>query len=269
MADQPMTTWKRIAIRAVFGGIGFATGAAAIIGALAWYADRPKPAPPWNETALTATFDQMEYTGIAPEHQGAYSLAFSYNVKNNTKGTYNLNTAALKPLAVLTDNKALSNTFSDEQAGDMRIAGPNFIPPDGIGRLTVQIDYYFPSDFPAKDRDDFEKVLTPLDSQLKQMEGIALFDDENHYRIDLPSGWANVPGVKEGTKSNIDPSLKTNSGTSDLVPCPSNDPLGVLTDKRCQPPAPRPDAPSCPASDPAGLYTKTPCTPLPGRETTQ
>jgi hypothetical protein len=269
MTDQPMSTWKRIAIRAVFGGIGLVIGAAAIIGALIWYSNRPKPTPSWNETALTATFDQLEYTGIALEHQSAYSLAFSYNVKNNTKGTYNLNKTEWQPLAVLTDNKTLSNTFGDEQAGDMRITAPNFIPADGIGRLTVHIDYYFPPDFPAKDRDDFEKVLTPLNAQLKQMEGIALFDDENHYRIDLPSGWAKVPAVNEGTKPIIDPSLKINSGTSDLAPCPSRDPMGVLTDKRCQPPAPKPGTPSCPASDPAGLHTKTSCTPLPGLETTR
>lgn len=268
MTDQSLTTWKKIAIRAVFGGIGLAIGAAAVIGAIIWYSDRPKPAPPWNETALTATFDQMEYTGIAFEHQGAYSLALSYNVKNNTKSTYDLNTATLKALAVLTDNKALSNTFSDE-AGDMRIVGPDFIPPDGVGRVTVHIDYYFPPDFPAKDRGDFDRVLTPLDGQLKQMGGIAIFDGENHYRIDLPSGWANTPGVKDGTKPDIDPRLKKNAITSGLAPCPSNDPLGVFSDKRCQPAAPKPGASPCPASDPAGLYAKTPCTPLPGQKLAQ
>jgi hypothetical protein len=36
---------------------------------------------------------------------------------------------------------------------------------------------------------------------------IVLFNGLNHYQIDLPSGWADTPGVKEGTKPNIDPSI--------------------------------------------------------------
>ena len=234
MADEPIKTWKKIAIRAIFGGIGFAIGAAAIIGAVIWYSGRPAPAPQWDANALTATFDTIEYSGRAFNHDDAYSLALSYNVKNNTKTTYNLNSPTLKTMALLTDGKAFSNTFDYEQVGDFRLVGPDVIPPDGVGRLTVHVDFYFPSNFSAKDRDDFGKVITPLDGQLKQMGGFVIFDNNNHYRINLPSGWAENPGVKDGTQPYIDPALLKKK-TAELPPCPENDPLGLNAKSKCAP----------------------------------
>jgi hypothetical protein len=53
---SPMKTWKKIAVRAVFGRIGFAVGAAAIVGAAIWYSGRSTPPPSWNATALKANF---------------------------------------------------------------------------------------------------------------------------------------------------------------------------------------------------------------------
>ena len=263
MTDEPVKTWKNIAIRSLFGGVGFAMGAAAVVGVVVWYSDRPTPTPPWDTKSLKATFETMEYIGPSKD---TYTLAFKYNVQNTTNKTYEVNTAALTPMAVLIEGKALSKTFSDDQSGNVTIDAPEFIPPASAGRMTVRVSYSFPQEFSDADKNDFEKVVAPLDKRLKELDSIVLFDGLNHYQIDLPSGWAILPGVKEGTKPEIDPSLlKKKTNATDVPPCPSNDPLGIIG-KSCQPQAPKAGAPPCPLSDPVGLYAKSPCTPRPARE---
>jgi hypothetical protein len=263
-----MTTWKILAIRALFGGIGLAIGAAAIIGAVIWYSDRPNPPPSWNSTALKAKFNTMEFTGASSSSPNAYTVAFEYNVQNTTKATYEVNTSALTPMAILTEGKALSRTFSEYQSGDVVIDSPQFIPPGATGRMTVRVSYFYPQGFTTADKDNFEKSVGPLDQRLKELGSIVLFDGLNHYQIDLPSGWADSPGVKDGTKPDLDPSLlKRDKGATDLPPCPPSDPLGIVNDKRCKPPSPQKNAPPCPTNDPAGLRTESPCAPLSGAAT--
>ena len=96
-----LSVGKRIAIRAFFGGIGLAIGAAAVIGSIVWYSNRPKPAPPWNSSALTASFAEMSFTTESTKTPYSFTVHFSYNVKNNTSGNYSFVTSELTPMALL------------------------------------------------------------------------------------------------------------------------------------------------------------------------
>jgi hypothetical protein len=234
MTSQPITIWKKIAIRAVFGGIGLGIGAVAIIGAAVWYPNRPKPTPPWNSKALTAKFDTMEFKIGASDETTSYPVDFYYNVQNNTNQTYQFTPAGLTPLAVLTRGNALSKDFGHYQASAATVDGPPFIPPGGTARIGIKVYYLFPDEFTDADKKNEKKLTESLGHRTDELNGFVIFDAQNHYRIDLPRGW-------EDTKAKPDSASATRKGV--LPPCPSSDPLG--------------------------LYAKSKCAPLPGRNTTQ
>jgi hypothetical protein len=67
MTDEPVKIWKEIAIRSLFGGIGFAIGAATVLSVVVWYSDRPIPTPPWGTKSLKARYNTMDFSG--PPHR--------------------------------------------------------------------------------------------------------------------------------------------------------------------------------------------------------
>lgn len=223
-----MTTWKKIAIRAFFGGIGLAIGAATIVGAVLWYSNQPKPTPPWDSKALTAKFDTMEFTVGASNETTSYPVEFYYNVQNNTNRTYQIAPADLTPLAVLTEGNALSKDFGHYQSGAATVDGPPFIPPGGTARVDIKVSYLFPDEFTDADKKNGKKIGGNLNVRTDELNGFVIFDEQNHYRIDLPRGWEDTS--------------KTGSAAKDALPsCPSNDPLGLYTKSKCAPlPASRP-----------------------------
>ena len=142
--------------------------------------------------------------------------------------------AGLTPLAILTDGKALSKDFGHYQAEPATVDGPPFIPPGGTARISVKVRYFFPTEFSSADKQNASKVNESLGHRTDELNGFVIFDEQSHYRIDLPRGW-------EDTKAKTDSASATSKGA--LAPCPSSDPLG--------------------------LYAKSKCAPLPGRDTTQ
>jgi hypothetical protein len=200
MSELPKTNiWKKIAIRAFFGGIGFAVAGTAIVGGLIWYSDRPKPTPPWDKAALKATWDTMQ-VGMGGKDPTSYSIKFFYKVQNTTKQNYDFSASAFTPMAVLTDGRLLSKDFGYRTSGPPVIDGPTFIPPGVTARVTVEISYLYPDGFTDADKQSFDKVIVSVDNKLKELDSFVLFDQMNHYEIDLPEGWKDVDGVKEGTK---------------------------------------------------------------------
>jgi hypothetical protein len=102
--DSPsISSWKKLAIRAFFGGVGFAVALAMIAGAALWYHDRPERPKPWNATALKATYDTLEFRVGSSKDIDSYPVTFYYKVQNNTDRNYQINASALTPMAVLTD----------------------------------------------------------------------------------------------------------------------------------------------------------------------
>ena len=186
-----ISLWKRIAIRSFFGGVGVAITLGIITGAAIWYQDRPKQ---WNASALKATFDTLEITTAQPD---GYPVDFYYNVKNNTNRNYSIEGVGLTTMAVLTDGNVLSKEFGHYQTSDASIQGPAFIPPGGTVRISVHISYRYPDNFKQADKEDGAKIMKGLDYRLRELSGFVIFDNTNHYRIDLPEGWKGWDSVKE------------------------------------------------------------------------
>jgi hypothetical protein len=168
----------------------------AIAGAAFWYHNRPERPKPWNATALKATYNGLGVTTGSTKDPSSYSLQFYYDVKNNTDRNYAINSSTLALMAVLTDGNALSKEFGNYQSGEAAVDGPAFIPPGGTARITVRVSYFYPDEFTQADKNDFQKVLPSLNRRLKELSGFVVFDEQDHYRIDLPEGWKGWDGVK-------------------------------------------------------------------------
>jgi hypothetical protein len=200
-ASPPISGWKKLAIRSFFGGVGIAVALAIILGVFIWYDNRPERPKPWNAGALKAQWDTMEFTTGRSKDVEGYPVDFYYNLRNNTDRNYPFNGSTLTLMAVLTDGNALSKEFGHYQLGDATVDGPAFIPPSGTARIAVHVSYRYPDGFTQADKRDADKIVGNLDRRLRELSGFVVFDEQNHYRIDLPEGWKNDPGVKEGTKS--------------------------------------------------------------------
>jgi hypothetical protein len=198
MSDTPsLSLWKRIAIRSFFGGVGIVIALGIVAGSILWYRERPERPKPWNETALTAKFDTMEIAAGGWTSLQSYPVSFFYNVRNNTDRNYEVDDAALTKMAVLTDGMVLSKGFGNYQEGDAIVEGPPFIPPGGTARIIVRVSYYFPDDFTKTDEHDSKKLIATFNHRLKELSGFVIFDEQNHYQINLPEGWKQIEGVKE------------------------------------------------------------------------
>jgi hypothetical protein len=202
MTDSPpINSWKRIAIRSFFGGVGVAVTLGIITGGAIWYDSRPKPPKPWNTKAVTATWDTMEFTVGASNEIYSFPVQFYYDVKNNTDKNFDIKDANLKPMAVLADGNAFSKEFGQYQDGAATVDGPDFIPPGGTGRVTLQVSYFFPQDYTKADKADGSKIVKVLNFRLKELGGFVLFDELNRYQIDLLKGWKDSYTPATGTES--------------------------------------------------------------------
>jgi|ERR1700752_1305264 len=184
-----LATWKRIAIRSVFGGLTFAVTLVIIGGLGIWYSRREKPQQPWNSNALKATFDTMEFTLGSSKDPNSYPVYFYYNVQNNTNKNYDFNPATFTLMAVLTDGNVLSKDFGHYQSGAPVLDGPAFIPPGGTARIDLKVSYFYPDEFTQADKSDAKQIIPHLGRRVKELNGFVAFDNQNHYRIDLSKGW--------------------------------------------------------------------------------
>jgi hypothetical protein len=196
MADpQPLPSWKKIALHSFFGGIGIGLALTIAFGVAVWRHNRPAR---WSSQALTASYESLELSLLRGQED--YGTDFVYNVKNNTNETYKVYLSELKTMAVLVDGKALSMQFGPRQDGGAEIFSPPLIPPGGTARVTVRVKFRYPEDFADADKESGAKLTPVLNEVLEQLSSIAILDEANHYRIDLPSGWGAAGHTKSAQK---------------------------------------------------------------------
>jgi hypothetical protein len=123
------------------------------------------------------------------ERPNSYPVDFYYNVQNNTDRNYGFNPAMLTLMAVLKEGNSLSKDFGHYQSGTAVLDGPAFIPPGGTARVDLKVSYFYPDDFTKVDKGDAKKIIPHLGRRVKELNGFVVFDNQNHYRVDLPKGW--------------------------------------------------------------------------------
>jgi hypothetical protein len=58
---------------------------------------------------------------------------------------------------------------------------------------------FSPDEFTQADKDEIKKIIGNFNHRLQELSGFVIFDEQNHYRVDLPEGWKQMPGVKADT----------------------------------------------------------------------
>lgn len=182
MSKDHMTTWKRLAIRSLFFGAGFALMAAVIGGGIAWYNNRPES---WNTKAITA-----EYDGVDTEGE-KNTLVFYYTLHNNTKKDYTISEYSKIPIFAKFDDERLSGNHSVPW---LTYDKPLFIPAGHKIRFLLHLKSTYPKnynkDVPREEQKNFRKKIEKyLGEKYPNLDGFVLFDKSDHYEIRLPRGW--------------------------------------------------------------------------------
>jgi hypothetical protein len=182
--DGHIASWKRALLFGMSFGTGFALLLALLFGAATWYKSRPKP---WNTGAIKANYASLEFTNNGE----TVDVDFGYDLENETQSNYLIDKGNLVVLARLSDTNSLSKSFGHYQASEPTIDAPAFIPAKGKVRIDVRIPYTYAGIAAPKDKDDFQQIGKYVRRRVEELAGLVIFDQENHYQIDMASGWQN------------------------------------------------------------------------------
>ena len=174
-----MSVWKKILLRSVGFGAGFALTLSAIAGGWAWYSNRPKPEMPWNNAAIKAAWTDLTITS---EEDKCY-FNFRYSLENRTDKDYTIPSTAKVMMRLPRDMSYRDNP-------DMIWEQGGFIPARQKLNMQVRIPFsYADYTFSKAKADDLKELAKFADRRLSQLDGFALFDSVNRFRIDFPNGW--------------------------------------------------------------------------------
>jgi hypothetical protein len=186
-----MASWKKLVLVSSSFGVAFAVTIAAIYALTMWYQSRPRA---WNTNAIKGSFAGL---GMAFQPtKDSYLLEFQFDLQNNTRKNYQIDANAFTMMGNLSKGNVLSKEFGNYQTSDVTFAGPVFIPPQDKVRVTLRVSYQYPPDFTEADKNDVKKVGPSVNRRLSELSGIVIFDQQNHYRIDLPGGWKKWDDIK-------------------------------------------------------------------------
>lgn len=179
-------------IAAAAAGITLALCIAA--GCALWYASRPKPPKPWNTTALTVS-DQPTFVTYGKE----LHIHLRYDVQNHTDNDYSIDKNQRVRVMGRYPNGSLTTPLEGDYAN---IEFPVFIPAHHTGMVTLEITEVVPVAKEAKQSDEeyHEQLRALLNKVGGFFDGFTVFDEDNHYQIDLPKWKTTKPEDKPQTK---------------------------------------------------------------------
>lgn len=195
---KPINGWKKLALRSLFIGVGIAVTLSIFAGAVIWYASRPTPSKPWNSHAIVANDTPGFWTESWVSNDGKTTVpivVLQYTLENTTSTDYTIDSRSALKFVLRFPNGAITpNLFSDESGGSSGyrddISLPVFIP---AKQKSLVRCHFSDTDLPSKnatesDADYHERLRAYLDKTYK-ISGLVIFDDVNHYEIELPK-WA-------------------------------------------------------------------------------
>jgi hypothetical protein len=139
-----------------------------------------EPAGSWNQNAIRATYVAGQLRQI---DKSLAALFLSYDLQNNTDHDYRLADAAN---IVIMSRLQSGHSLSQEEP--IRLSYPAFLPANQRVRIAIEISY--PLVWPApEDRALENKLKDFVKQRLAKVEGFVLFDEVNHYQVELPSAW--------------------------------------------------------------------------------
>jgi hypothetical protein len=172
-----ISSWKRLAVVSLFGGLGVAVGLAGTFAVWAWLASKPKPRGKWNEFALVAK-------GTPGFIATSDTIEFEFAVRNKTREDYSVEDShRLRTFFRTQDDSALMPLSEDE-----RVSTPLFIPAGETGSILLSISL---ADVPRQvagvtDSAFHEELRSFLNRHASNVRGFVVYDDERRYKIPLP-----------------------------------------------------------------------------------
>jgi hypothetical protein len=222
-----LSTWKKIALRSFFGGVGIAVALAAIAGGWLWYESRPTPPKPWNTHAIVSTEPPTFYSETWVSKDGKTTrpiVVFRYTLQNKTEIDYKIeNRSDLKWTARMDDGAVTPDFLSDHtdptESYPDDITLPIFVPAKQKSFILFHIaDNDLPKQKTGESGDDFHERLRTYLNNTYSFTGFVFFDDSNRFEIDVPR-WQE----------------KSNAPAETLAPCLAKDPLGLNQKSKCAP----------------------------------
>jgi hypothetical protein len=149
-----------------------------------------KSVQPSESQAITATYVGTEiatYVGTELKEidEAHATVFFSYDLENNTDIDYRL---ANGP-GVFIAARRTDGSLSQEEV--LRLSYPTFLPAKQRVRIAIEdaISFAWPRESgPGSD----DKLKNFVRERLETITGFVLFDEADHFQVELPSGWATV-----------------------------------------------------------------------------
>ncbi len=178
-----MAIRKTSLILSFLGIAGIVVLAFLFLGDLSFRTPQAKPVEPKNGGAITATYVGTRLKQIDKNHA---TLSFAYDLENNTVTDYRLaDSPDILVMARLNVDRSLSQTEA------LNLSYPVVVPAKQTVRVEVQEQYTFawPSAFdPGLD----DKLKNLVRERLQNIAGFVLFDEMDHWQVELPGGWAAI-----------------------------------------------------------------------------
>ena len=136
--------------------------------------------PSWSQKPISAGYIGSQLREIDKTRS---SLIISYELENNTDSDYHL---ADGPEVVILSKLKTDGSFSQQEP--VRLAYPVFLPAKQHARLAIEITQ--PFSWPVeKDAGYLDKMRNFVKERLENVGEFVLFDQSNHWQLELPSGW--------------------------------------------------------------------------------
>jgi hypothetical protein len=159
--------------------------------------------PVWNQGTISAGYVASQLREIDKTRA---SLIISYDLENNTDADYRL---ADGPGVVILSRLKSNGSFSQEQP--IRLSYPVFLPARQRARLAIEITQ--PFNWPgAEDAAYLDKMRTFVRQRLENVGEFVLFDQTNHWQLELPSGWDQLQDTPPSEQAMPHPGRKNAAG---------------------------------------------------------
>jgi hypothetical protein len=154
-----------------------------------WLTSTAKQPTNWNSGAIQAKYIGAQLKETDAEHA---SLVLTYEIRNTTGLDSRL---ADGPNFVVMSRLRADHSLSSQD--DIRLSYPTFLPAGQSARVALEVRH--PFSWPAENDPTFQNKLKELVNQrLGEVEAFVLFDQADHYQIEFPSGWQELPLATAG-----------------------------------------------------------------------
>lgn len=149
--------------------------------------DRPRT---WNQGTISAGYIGSQLREIDKTHS---SLIISYDLENDTDSDYRLSEG---PGLIILSKLKSDGSYSQEQP--IRLAYPVFLPARQHARLAIEMTQAF--NWPGEEDSGYlDKMRNFVKQRLENVGEFVLFDETNHWQLELPSGWEQLQDTSQAS----------------------------------------------------------------------